>query len=184
MKSEILEGTVGVKRPDAIDIPSFAYHPAGWKGDLPVMNASSMVSELAPVVLYLRYLIKPGNAVILEEPEAHLHPELQVKLAQQLCALVNAGVRVILTTHSEWLLEELGNAVRRFELPESERRDVALQPEKIGAWLFERDLNLGGSVVKELPFDKFGLSGTGFDEVASNLHNDWADIHSRAEHQF
>ena len=70
------------------------------------MHASSMVSELAPVVLYLRHLVQPGNVLIIEEPESHLHPAAQVEFTRQLAKLVQAGYRVIITTHSEWILEE------------------------------------------------------------------------------
>ena len=48
-------GAVRVVRSE-IDYPSFVYRPDGWEKDLPLMNTSSMVSELAPVVLYLRHV--------------------------------------------------------------------------------------------------------------------------------
>ena len=102
-----------VDRLAAINYPLFSYRPDGWKYDLPLMNASSMVSELAPVVLYLRHMVGPGNVLIIEEPELHLHPAMQVEFTRQLATLVDAGVRVLVTTHSEWVLEELANIVRR-----------------------------------------------------------------------
>ena len=83
-----------------------------------------MVSELAPVVLYLRHVVQPGETLIIEEPESHLHPAMQVEFIRQIAALVQAGVRVIVTTHSEWVLEELGNIVRRSELPKARRKDI------------------------------------------------------------
>ena len=51
------------------------------------------------------------------------------------------GVRVLLTTHSEWILEALANLVRLSELSEERREgipgaDVALTPDQVGAWLF------------------------------------------------
>ena len=178
----ILGGAVRIDRSPQIDYPRFAYRPRGWKDDLALANASSMVSELAPLVLYLRHMIGPGNVLIVEEPESHLHPAMQVALTRQLAVLVQAGVRVIVTTHSEWLLEELANIVRRSELPKPEQgSDVALSPHQVGAWLFQPKQRPKGSVVKEVRLDESGLYPSGYDEVASALHNDWADITSRIE---
>ena len=184
IEEAILGGSVGVDRSATINYPRFTYRPTGWKNDLPLMNASSMVSELAPVVLYLRHMVEPGQVLIVEEPESHLHPAMQVKFTRQLAALVNAGFRVLVTTHSEWLLEELANIVRRSELPGSRKtkqngNDVALGSDQVGAWLFEPKHRPKGSVVTEIRLDDSGLYPTGFDTVAAALHNDWAEISSR-----
>jgi len=180
MEELILGGSVRIDRSTHADYPRFAYRPHGWKDDLALANASSMVSELAPVVLYLRHMIEPGSVLIVEEPESHLHPAMQVALMRQLAALVDAGIRVIITTHSEWLLEELANIVRRSELPEAERGDeIALRAHQVGAWLFEPKQRPKGSVVKEIRLENSGLYPSGYDQVASALHNEWADISSR-----
>ena len=184
IEEAILDGSIGVERSATINYPRFTYRPAGWKNDLPLMNASSMVSELAPLVLFLRHVVEPGHVLIVEEPESHLHPAMQVRLTRQLAALVNAGVRVLVTTHSEWLLEELANIVRRSELPGARGTnrnadEVALGSDQVGAWLFEPKRRPRGSVVKEIRLDDSGLFPSGFDEVAAALHNDWADISSR-----
>ena len=118
--------------------PVFSYLPRGWKEyqNLPLMNVSAMVSELAPVVLYLRYIVRTGDVLIIEEPEAHLHPKMQVEFARQLAAAVKAGVRVIATTHSEWILEDLANLVWISGIPEAEHKaidgDIALEPHEVG----------------------------------------------------
>ena len=184
IEKAILGGSVGVDKSDAIGYPRFTYRPEGWKESLSLMNASSMVSELAPVVLYLRHMVGPGNLLIVEEPESHLHPAMQVEFTRQLAALVHVGIRVIVTTHSEWVLEELANIVRRSELPVGERektarRRFALEPHEVGAWLFQPKGRPRGSVVKEIRLDDSGLFPSGFDDVAAALHNDWADLASR-----
>ncbi len=181
IEEAILGGSVHVDRSAAVNYPRFTYRPDGWREDLPLMNASSMVSELAPVVLYLRHMVGPGNVLIIEEPESHLHPAMQVEFTRQLAALVDAGIRVLVTTHSEWLLEELANIVQRSQLPEDSRRDsdVALRPDQVGAWLFQPKGRPKGSVVTEIDLDDSGLYPSGFDDVAAALHNDWADLSSR-----
>ncbi len=50
----ILRGAVKVGTLPGVAYPHFTYRPSGWESDLPLTNTSSMVSELAPVVLYLR----------------------------------------------------------------------------------------------------------------------------------
>ena len=184
IEKAILGGSVGVDKSEAIGYPHFTYRPEGWKESLSLMNASSMVSELAPVVLYLRHMVESGNVLIVEEPESHLHPAMQVEFTRQLAALVGAGIRVILTTHSEWVLEELANIVRRSALPMAEREKtasgkLALEPDEVGAWLFQPKRRPRGSVVTEICLDDSGLFPSGFDDVAAALHNDWAELASR-----
>ncbi len=182
IEKDILDGSVRIDRPPPIEYPSFVYRPRGWKDDLALANASSMVSELAPVVLYLRHVVEPGNVLIVEEPESHLHPAMQVALTRQLAALVKKGIRVIVTTHSEWMLDELANIVRRSELSRAERGDdLALGPDQVGAWLFEPKRRPKGSVVRESRLDDSGLYPSGYDDVAHALHNEWAGIASRIE---
>ena len=36
------------------------------------------------MVLYLRYLVRPGDLLIIEEPESHLHPAMQAAFAREL----------------------------------------------------------------------------------------------------
>ena len=184
IEETILGGSVQVERSPISGYPSFSYRPKGWKEELPLANTSSMVSELVPLVLYLRNKIKLGDVLIVEEPESHLHPAMQVELTRQLAALVRLGIRVIVTTHSEWVLEELANIVRRSELSKAERKkivggDFALRSDQAGAWLFQPKLRPKGSVVKEIRLDDSGLYPSGFDEVAIALHNSWAETSSR-----
>ena len=179
----------GVVRMDLspLGYPEFSYNPEGWKNDLPLINTSSMVSELAPVVLYLRYVVQPGDVLIIEEPESHLHPSMQVEFIRHLVAAVRAGVSIMITTHSEWVLDELANLVRVSQVPESRRNgidgaDFSLASEQLGVWLFEPKQRPKGSVVREIPFDEdFGGFRSGFDDVAMNTYNDYAEISNRIE---
>lgn len=186
IEESIMDGSVHIDKSGAADYPLFKYRPEGWDNDLNLMNASSMVSELAPVVFYLRYKVRSNNVLIVEEPESHLHPAMQVEFIRQLAALVRSGIRVIVTTHSEWLLEELANLVQLSELPETERKGIdggnfALSPEQVGAWLFQPKNNPKGSVVKEVELNDSGLYESGFDDVSNALYNKWAEISGRIE---
>lgn len=184
LETEILGGSVH-SRQSIAGFPLFSYQPAGRKKEIPLMQTSSMVSELAPVVLYLRHLVQSGDVLIIEEPESHLHPGMQAAFTRQLAAVVRAGVRVMLTTHSDYVLEELANLVRMSELPEEERSDlggsdVALDPDEVGVWLFEQKKRPKGTVVKEIKLDKdAGTFPAGYGDVTEGLYNRWVEIDSR-----
>ena len=186
LEQTLLHGAVRVEQ-SPINYPSFAFRPNGWRRDLPLMNASSMVSELAPVVLYLRHVVQPGDLLIIEEPESHLHPAMQVVFIRQLAAAVQSGIRIIITTHSEWVLEELANLVRLAELPEERREgiddaDTVLSPDQLGAWFFEPSSEGSGSVVREISLDTESATfPAGFGLVTESLYNRWAEISARIQ---
>ena len=177
----MLGGAVKVGGLPGLSYPHFTYQPRGWKSGLPLANASSMVSELGPVVLYLRHIVSAHDLLIIDEPESHLHPAMQVAFMRHVAAIAGAGVRVLLTTHSEWVLEALGNVVGRAGLPGNGEAGESLNPRQVGVWLFEpAEDDLGGSTVREIALDDdTGLYPSGFDDVASALHNDWAEIAGR-----
>ena len=180
-EEEILQGKI-INEFSNGEYNEFYYVPTKTNKKIPVLNSSSMVSELAPVLLYLRHIIRPDNVLLIEEPESHLHPAGQVKFIELLAAAVRAGVRVLLTTHSEWVLEELANLVRMSDLPESQREgvgggDVALTSDDVGVWLFEPKKRPRGSVVKEIPLDQeLGGFASGYEDVAIGTYNKWARI--------
>jgi hypothetical protein len=74
LEREVLTGQVVVS-PDFTDYPEFVYRKN--RVEYPMAGASSMVPELAPVVMLLRSMIERGETLIIEEPESHLHPDSQ-----------------------------------------------------------------------------------------------------------
>lgn len=186
LEVDLLGGSVHARKSES-NYPLFSYQPRGWTNQLSLMNASSMVSELAPVVLYLRYVVQRDDVLIIEEPESHLHPAMQVKLARLLAKVVNAGVRLIITTHSETFLEALGNLVGLDNIPSEERHGIAgsdsvLSSKDVGVWLFSPDKQAGGSVVEEIKLDdESGAFPARYDKVNEKLYNDWAKIYGRRQ---
>lgn len=177
LESDVLAGQILLK-PLPSGYPDFYYRPRGIEEDIRLSQASSMVSELAPLVLFLRGGVKPGDTLIIEEPEAHLHPGAQADMAVILARLVRAGVKVIITTHSDWLLQEVGNLVLE-GLLEDETDEPAswLLPEEVGVWHFQKD-----EPVKEIPFkSRVGLSPEDYEDVAEGLYNRSVNLQQRFE---
>jgi len=73
------------------------------------------VSQVLPVLVALR-AAEPGRLVYLEEPEIHLHPRAQTKLAGILAGAAKRGVRVVAETHSSLLLRAIQTLVAKGDL--------------------------------------------------------------------
>jgi predicted ATPase len=136
---------------------------------LPLHRTSSMVSELAPVVLYLRYLLSPADLLIIEEPESHLHPESQIRLARAVVSLVGSGLRVMLTTHSDYFLQQLSNSIVAAQVNEAatKPRLPAIEARNVSAYLFAPQPDDRGTVVGQLSVTSTeGISDQDFARVA------------------
>lgn len=188
LQVETLAGQIGTRTLPG-GYTDFAYRPLGTKNDIRLTRVSSMVSELAPVVLFLRGIVRVGDTLVIEEPEAHLHPAAQTRMAVTLARLIRAGVRVLITTHSDWLLKEIGNLMRAGVLAqqtcgsigESSQSDT-LHPKEVGIWLFRRDGANEGSTVQEIRYDPSeGVEPDEYDEIAEELYNRSADLQNKLE---
>lgn len=185
IEDRVLRGSVMIGRNDTY--PCLSYRPDGARKNIPLANSSSMVSELAPVVLYLRHIVQRGDVLIIEEPESHLHPEMQSTLACEISRLVKSGVRVLITTHSELILEQLGNLIRASNLPHASRIDIAdsdsvLDPDTVGVWLFTYEAEEQGSIVEEAVLDSdSGLFRVGYGAVRETLYNQSARTFNRLQ---
>ncbi|MFN7202425.1 MAG: AAA family ATPase [Aphanizomenon sp.] len=94
--------------------------------EIDLYNASSSIRQLAPLLLYLRYRASKGDFLVIDEPEMNLHPESQAKLLEALSILVNLGVRILLTTHSPYVMAHLDNLVNgNHENPEILKRQCS-----------------------------------------------------------
>lgn len=179
LENDVLFGQIRLK-PSASGYPDFRYFPQGINEEIRLSQTSSMVSELAPLVLLLRSGIKPGDTLIIEEPEAHLHPGAQADMAVILARLVRAGVRVIITTHSDWLLQEIGNLILEGLIEDKTDEPASwLLPEEVGAWHFQKD-----KPVKEIAFHpRKGFSPKDYQDVAEGLYNRSVNLQQKYEKQ-
>ena len=188
LERDTLAGRIGARNLPG-GYTDFAYRPLGTKQDISLTRVSSMVSELAPVVLFLRGVVRVGDTLLIEEPEAHLHPAAQTLMAVTLARLVRAGVRVIVTTHSDWMLKEIANLMREGVLEDKAGRSngepsqrSTLHPDEVGIWLFRQGEEGHGSTVQEIPFDRSeGVEPTEYDDVAEELYNRAAYLQNKLE---
>ncbi len=101
-------------------INEYRYRPESGNATLPMKLSSSLVTELGPLVLVLRHA-RSMPLLVLEEPEAHLHPSLQRRLAQVVVRLVRKGLCVWITTHSEDFCQQINNFIKLGSLPPDRR---------------------------------------------------------------
>lgn len=94
--------------------------------EIPLHRTSSTVSELAPLVLYLKHIVRKGDLLIIEEPEAHLHPANQLILARHIARLIRAGLNILITTHSAFLLEQLSLLLQASKVDSATRKTMGL----------------------------------------------------------
>ena len=139
---------------------------------------SSTVKSLFGLWAYLEFDAQPGDVLMIDEPELNLHPANQRLIARLIARLINAGLRVIASTHSDYLVREINSLImlsrpgqvqaelmQRFDYKEEE----LLDPECVSAWLFhERQITPMEIDVVE------GVSAKTFDEQIHSL-NDTSD---------
>jgi hypothetical protein len=85
--------------------------PKGTRLSLGLGEVSSSVRSLMLVWYWLKYVGKKGDMLMLDEPELNLHPNNQRRLARFIAALINHGVKVFLTTHSDYIIREFNTLI-------------------------------------------------------------------------
>ena len=88
-----------------------SYIPKGAGIGLKMAESSSAVRSLLDVGFYLRHVARKGNLLMVDEPELNLHPENQCRIARLLARLVNLGIKVFITTHSDYIVKELNTLI-------------------------------------------------------------------------
>ena len=87
------------------------YIPKGTQLKLTMVESSSAVRSLLNIGFYLRHNCSWADLLMVDEPELNLHPENQRRIARLFARLVNLGVKVFITTHSDYIIKELNTLI-------------------------------------------------------------------------
>jgi hypothetical protein len=163
------------------------FHPTPSGPSLSLHLASSSVKSLAGLSFLLRYALKRGELLIIDEPELNLHPDNQRRVSRILARLARAGVKVVISTHSDYIIRELNNllmlsADRSGELRKRHGYDEeeTIAPSCVGAYLFsasnvapievtatgievatiDREINSLNTVSQDIYFSLFGKTSS------------------------
>ncbi len=175
-ENEVAKGTIEIDITDKQKYPDFQFKIKNK--NIPLSRSSSAISELSPLILYLKYRLKPGDILIIEEPEAHLHPKSQILLAKYFTRLVNKGLNLIITTHSDSLFEALNIHLIRGKLTAKEIKeqmiseDEILKPEQISAYVFSMDGKSESRIDSLSIDDEEGFPNDEFLKVQESLYDD------------
>lgn len=104
--NDILGGEYQLDKDDNLN-----FHPKEAKIKLKMGESSSSVRSLLDLGFYIKHVAKPNDLLIIDEPELNLHPENQRRIAQILANLVNVGIKVFITTHSDYIIKEFSTLV-------------------------------------------------------------------------
>jgi hypothetical protein len=177
IQDNIIKGKYDVDQEGNI---SFLPHRSNRK-KLPLHFSSSTARTLFGLVFYLQHQAKQGDWLMIDEPELNLHPDNQRNLARVLAQLVNNGIKVIISTHSPYLVREFNNLImlnKEFDSADNLRKkykykkDEHLNPKEVSAYLFDE------AIIKPMEVDSDeGIIADTFDKVVNNLNQSSDNIY-------
>jgi len=169
----LLGGGVGVS-----GFGDLQFQPNKQENQIPLHLSSSLVKSWSGVVIYLRHLAQKNDILMIDEPEINLHPKAQVLIARFLAKMVNRGIRIVVSTHSDYILRELSTLIilnkdfegkidllQRYGYEENN----TLSGDKVGVYHF------GNQTITNIPITNKGIETDSIDEVISR-QNEISDM--------
>jgi len=142
-------------------------------------ESSSAVKTLAPLVFYLRHTAGQYNVLFVDEPELNLHPKNQILLAKIFVKMINAGLRLVISTHSDYIIREINNMIMADGLNKAGDEiltkmgydeSLCLSQDKFAPYLFQKNAK-GKVAVEPLEVDRYGFNMPSIDD-AINQQNE------------
>lgn len=136
-------------------------------------NVPDSLKHFSEIILKLKYNTLDGGLFILDCPETHQHPENQILIARFIARLANAGLKVVLVTHSDYVLRELNNMIIIGAFEENERgeqKQALMDKWDIKPYMCinasqVRAYNFSGGRVRETEVTNEGVSAEWLDEI-------------------
>lgn len=172
IEAELLHGTIGVNKTGAVE---FRPNTAGRQVNrLPIHMSSSIVKTLSSLIMYLKHLARKNDLVIIDEPEMNLHPDNQRLLARVFARLVNRGLRLVISTHSDYVVREFNNLIMAHQLMSAKKlsrvegvpydKSELLDQRKVDVLYFAPGKK-GKVEIENVAVDKFGFSVKSMDDT-------------------
>lgn len=160
IENKLLLGKVAVTKTGDVE-----FRVSKKKGRLPFHLSSSIVKTMASLVVYLRHLAKVGDTLIIDEPEMNFHPDVQVSLTHIFAILAKKGLRLVISTHSDYIVRELNNLIMAYAInqqgnsqlikEQGYKSDMLLDHKSVDVLFFERKRS--AVTVRPLPIDEKGF---------------------------
>jgi energy-coupling factor transporter ATP-binding protein EcfA2 len=178
LEHELLHGSVRLKQHGSKR--EFLFRPDGQKGEWSLENVATSIAELSPLVLYLRHWARRSDAILIDEPESHLHPESQVPLASALMQLAQGISPVVIATHSDFLVSALSNVLLERASSDPKAVDNFELPLSVYAFNFhDPDRGLGVDVGQIEVRASEGFEVDQFSKVADRVFGEAVDLYNR-----
>lgn len=141
---------------------------------IPIHMASSSIKSLALIELYIRSISRKGDVLLIDEPELNLHLNNQAKMAGIIARLVNAGVKVLITTHSDTILREINNRIMlSLDVNDKDRimHDANISHDEILSASSVRAYYMNSNhILQQAQINKYGIDFTEMDEIIQNTN--------------
>ena len=156
----------------------------GRSFNLPLHIASSSARGLSDLYFYLRHAAKENQLVIIDEPESHLDTANQILLARLLARMIQSNLKVLITTHSDYIIKEINNLImlsRPFKEKKKVIQDLGykkddfIEPAAIRAYVAE------GDSLTKCEIDEFGIDMPVFDKTIDKINRTSIELVSRLE---
>lgn len=122
---------------------------------IPSMDIASGIKSLGIIdILIKNNMLNFNDILILDEPEVNLHPEWQKKYAEMICLLVSYGVKVLVVTHSPYIVSALHHFSKNTLI---NRNFYWAEKRADGCYFFDKTDDIMGGIVKKFALALEGM---------------------------